>query len=188
MHEARVWAFMLTSSSAQGVNMDDVHETVHSFLERCKIPYPRVVYDEDLDRLTREDLTRRGCSLSGLYSVAPYIATSVSMAANAYAHTPRETQTFVSVYTTLLIYLDDTYSGDSSGIEEFNTRFILSQKQRNPALQCLAECIHEITQRYSSIASNIMVISTLNLVTALLVEQKTKVIPVSTLHTIISFL
>jgi hypothetical protein len=159
--------------------MSEVRETIHSFLERCKIPYPCVIYDEDLNRLTREDLMRRGCPLSGLYSVVPYIPASVSIAAFAYGHTARDTQTFVSVYTTLLIYLDDTYSDDASGIQDFNTRFVLGQKQRDPTLQCLAEFIHEIPQRYGYIASNTMVTSTLNLVTALLVEHKTKCMPVS---------
>jgi hypothetical protein len=158
--------------------MNDVRETIHSFLEQCKIPYPRVVYDEDLDRLTREDLTRRGCPLSGPYSVVPYIPASVSIAAFAYAHTPRDTQIFVSVYTTLLIYIDDTYSEDASGVQDFNTRLVLGQKQRDATLQCLADFIHEIPQRYGYIASNTMITSTLNLVTASLVEHKTKSMPV----------
>jgi hypothetical protein len=159
--------------------VSDVRETILSFLDRCKIPYPNVVYDEDLDRLTREDLRRRGCPLSGPYSVAPYVLTSVPMAAFAYGHTPRDTQTFMSVYTTLLMYIDDTYSNDASGIQDFNTRFVLGQQQQDAALQCLSEITHEIPQRYSYIASNIMITSTLNLVTSLLVEQKIKSTPVS---------
>jgi hypothetical protein len=144
-------------SFVQNVNMNDIRETIRSFLDRYNISYPRVDYDEYLDRLTREDLTRRGCPLSGLYSVVPYIPASVSIAALAYNHTPRDTQMFISVYTTLLLYIDDTYSDDASGIQDFNTRFVLGQKQRDPTLQCLADSIHEIPQRYNYIASNIII-------------------------------
>jgi hypothetical protein len=162
--------------------MNDVCKTIRSLLERCKIPYSRAVYDDDLDRLTREDLTRRKCPLSDPYGVVPYIPTAVSIAAFAYAHTPRDTQRFVSVYTVFLVYIDDTYSDDASGIQDFNTRFVLGQKQRDTTLQCMAEFIHEIPQRYGYIASNTIITSTLNLITALFVEYKTKSMPVSNLR------
>jgi hypothetical protein len=182
-----MWRFLLSSSSTQGVNVNDARETIRSFLERFDIPPPRATYDEELDRLTREDLTRRGCPLTGPHGVVRYIPTPVQLAGYAYGHTSRDTQTFVSVYTILLIYLDETFSQDSSGLDDFNTRFALGQKQRNPTLQCLAELIHEIPQRYNLIASNIIVTSTLNFATALLVEQKTKAMPVSALRIVASF-
>ncbi|EIN04069.1 terpenoid synthase [Punctularia strigosozonata HHB-11173 SS5] len=159
------------------VDLDEVCATIRAFLARCQVPYPKVDYDQEFDRLTREDLVRRRCPLSGSHSVAPYVEASVWIASKAYGHIPLETQIFVCVYTVLLIYLDDTYSDDTAGLDDFNTRFVLGQEQRDPTLRCVDEFIREIPQRYPPVTANIIVTSTLNLMTALLLENRTKGMP-----------
>ncbi|EIN07076.1 terpenoid synthase [Punctularia strigosozonata HHB-11173 SS5] len=156
------------------VDIDEVRATIRAFLARCQIPYSKMAYDQEFDRLTREDLTRRRCPLAGPHSVAPYIPLSVWIARTSYGHTPHETQLFVCVFTVLASYLDDTYSDDTTELNDFNTRFVRGQEQRDPTLQSMDELIREIPQRYGFFASNVIVNSILNLPTALLLESRTK--------------
>jgi hypothetical protein len=148
-------------------------------LSECKIPYPEVVYDDEFDRLTRAELERRGCALSGPYSAARFIPTSVTMATVPYAHCPKDIQMFICIYSVLLLYVDDKFEKDVDGVHDFNQRFIRGQKQRDPTLECLAKLIQEIPDYYSPVVADIIVASTLNFVTAVSLECETRGLPVS---------
>ncbi|EIN06376.1 terpenoid synthase [Punctularia strigosozonata HHB-11173 SS5] len=162
----------------EGAEIDKTRAIIKSFLQRCKIPYPHVVYDEEFDRLAREDAIRRGCPMSGPYNLAPFIPPSVSMSTTAYAHYPRkDTQVMTCIYTAFLIYLDDKFQGDIDDVRYFNERFVLGEKQREPTLECFAQLLREMPLHYGRVVSNIMVTSTLNLVTALLLEHETQGMP-----------
>jgi hypothetical protein len=102
------------------------------------------------------------------------------MATTAYAHYPRkDTQIMICIYTAFLIYLDDKFQGDIDDVRDFNERFVLGEKQRDPTLECFAQLLREMPLHYGRVVSNIMVTSTLNLVTALLLEYETQDMPVS---------
>jgi hypothetical protein len=148
-------------------------------LSQCKIPYPKVAYDDEFGRLTRVELERRGCALSGPYGVAQFIPPSVSMATVPYGHCTKDVQMFICIYSALLFYVDDKFEKDVEGLRDFNRRFIRGQKQRDPTLECLAQLIHEIPDLYGPIVSDIITTSTLNGITAVSLECETRGLPVS---------
>jgi len=99
----------------------------------------------------------------------------VVMATTAYAHlNNKSTQILIALYTAFLIYLDDVFQHDVELVYCFNERFILCQAQDDPVLDGFASLLHEFPQHFGRVVSNIMITSTLNLVTALLLEFETQ--------------
>ncbi len=116
---------------------------------------------------------KRGCILDGAFGLRPCIPGGVIMATTAYAHLDDQpTQIFIALYTALLIFLDDAFQEDVELVASFNSRFIRKEPQRHANLDVFAHLLHEMPSRFSSVAANIMVTSTLNLVTALALEHE----------------
>ncbi|EIN12178.1 terpenoid synthase [Punctularia strigosozonata HHB-11173 SS5] len=158
-----------------------VREVIASFCRGCTTsPLSRdVIANAKVEQLTYDDLVRRGCPLTGNNGVLPYTRTGVSLATHAFGHCSEDIQAFVAVYTTHLLYLDETFVKDTDGLREFNSRLICGQKQTNPTLDSLVQVIRDIAGRYEATRANIMVASTLNFATALLLDFDTKNMPLS---------
>lgn len=111
----------------------------------------------------------------GAPSLRPFMPGGVVMATTAYAHLDnKSTQIFIALYTAFLIYLDDVFQHDVEHVYCFNERFILCQAQDDPVLDGFASLLREFPQHFGRVVSNIMITSTLNLVTALLLEHETQ--------------
>jgi hypothetical protein len=151
-------------------------------LYRCQISYRRGPYNHSLDHIAREELNRRASSLSSpsnLSELNDFIPTSVNMATTAFGHCSENTKLLICLYTAFLLYLDDRDRADINEVRNFNMRFILGQAQASPALEGLAQAIREVSLCYESVVANIIVTSTLNFVTAVVLEHETESMPVS---------
>ncbi|KAF8520312.1 terpenoid synthase [Gautieria morchelliformis] len=148
---------------------------IRSFLRRCDIPLPAVDYDYDFDAACRAEAVRRGYPMEGPNSLAPFIPGGVAMVITAYAHlTDESIRLFISLYTAFLIYTDDVFQYQVDAVREFNERFVAQKPQQDPVLHSFANLLPEFSRHFSAVASNIMITSTLNLITALLLEHDTR--------------
>ncbi|KII83917.1 hypothetical protein PLICRDRAFT_179951 [Plicaturopsis crispa FD-325 SS-3] len=155
--------------------LDGTRDVIVSFLERCSIPYPHDPYDYEFDAATRADGLRRGYLMEGPKSLGPFVPGAVAMATTAYAHLPdKEGQILMCLYTTFLIYLDDVFNEDIDTVREFNERFIHREPQGDEVLDNFADLLLQIPKYFGRVVANIMITSTLNLVTALLLEYETQ--------------
>lgn len=147
-----------------------------TLLGACAIPYLDVVpYDRHFHAMCVSDAVRRGCPQSGSQSLTPFIPGGVVMATTAYAHLPSEaTRVLIAVYTACGIYLDDVFKQDVDIVRCFNQRFVQGTPQGEPVLDCFAGILRELPEHFGDVVSNIMVTSTLNAVTALLLEHDTR--------------
>jgi hypothetical protein len=153
----------------------ETRNAIVSFLSRCDISLPTVEVDHNFDATCRTAAVCRGYPMEGTKSLAPFIPGGVAMATTAYAHlTNKSTQIFISLYTAFLIYIDDIFQYDIDAVREFNERFVLRKSQGDQVLDCFANLLLELPKHFSRVAANIMITSTLNLVTALLLEYETR--------------
>ncbi|KAK7036079.1 isoprenoid synthase domain-containing protein [Favolaschia claudopus] len=112
-------------------------------------------------------------------SVAKHLPGGVAMGSFGYAHLPnRTTRILIAIYTACGIYLDDVYKEDVDAASMFNQRFFEHSPQADPVLDCFARVILELGDHFERVASNIMMTSTLNAVTALTLEFKTQGMPI----------
>ncbi|KAF8889652.1 isoprenoid synthase domain-containing protein [Infundibulicybe gibba] len=155
----------------------DIQEVVRYFLSRCSIPLCVTAYDHAFENICYKEAHRRGYPVSETlesHSIHPFLPGGVVMATTAYRHlTDQSTRIFIALYTAFLIYLDDVFRHDVSAISQFNDRFINQQPQGDAVLDSFANLLLECPQHFGRFASNMIVTSTLNLVTAMLLEYET---------------
>ena len=121
--------------------------------------------------------------MSGPLSVVPFIPDGVAMALTAYAHLKTDDErVYIAMYTAFLIYIEDIFHKDMGIVQQFNSRFTLHQPKENAVLDALSNLLLEMPDRFDSIVANIMIASTLNLVTAALLEDQLESISVSHQH------
>lgn len=109
----------------------------------------------------------------------PYIVVGAMIAQAAYAHLKdRSIQVYIALYTAILTYLDDKYEHHVAALTSFNERFVRGDDQADKVLQILAKLLYELPHRYSSIASSMIITSTMNYITSLILELETSEMPV----------
>lgn len=115
----------------------------------------------------------RGYITSDDASFRRFIPGGISMACNAYAHVPdKKLRVYICLYTAFLIYLDDMFENDIDAVKEFNGRFVTHQRQRHFILDHFAAFLLEMPALFGTVVANMMTTSTLNLVTALSLEDE----------------
>lgn len=165
---------MNNSPNNEATLVNNARHNIKEFLRWCNIPYPPIIPNIDLLEACYKDALRRGCSLEEERSVYPFIPGGVAMAATAYAHLEdMPTQIYIAMYTAFLIYLDDVFQHDVAEVSSFNQRFITNQPQGDPVLDAFAYLLLEMPERYGTLLSNMMITSTMKLVTALVLEKET---------------
>ena len=101
----------------------------------------------------------------------------------AYRHLPDiDAQVYVALYTAFLIYTDDVFHTNIDAVLYFNDRFVHGEPQADAAMDSFAELLHQIPKRNGRVVANMMITSTLNLVTALILEHETQGMPVSSIN------
>ncbi|EEB94714.1 hypothetical protein MPER_06428 [Moniliophthora perniciosa FA553] len=113
--------------------------------------------------------------MKGRDSFRPVITGGLPMAVNAYPHLKdTKVPVLIALYTAFLIYLDDVLCHDQDAVSEFNERLATGKVQKNFMLDHFAALIIEFSRHFPRIPYNIMLSSTMNFVTALLLEKETK--------------
>jgi len=102
------------------------------------------------------------------------------MGQTAYKHLKSiPARVIISLYTAFLIYLDDQFSEDVTMLKEFCHLFCARKPQAHPMLDHYANLLLEMTEHFSSLASDLVVLSGMKMVTALVLENRMQATPVS---------
>lgn len=142
-----------------------VSEAISIFLEGLQLPiltYKRDLYFENIAR-------KHLCSL-GLSDGC--VETAIMLAVMAYSHLPADTQLQVAVYTALGVWLDAKIVEDSSIYHTFHQRFYSGSTQFDIPLERFAELLREMPDHFSWFATQGIVTSSLDFVSATLFESE----------------
>ena len=166
-------------SSTEGT----IRDVITELLSQCNIPYYQTPYDRDLHDLCIQECRLKGYPIDKIHgksSIAKHIPSGVIMASTAYAHLKsRSTQVFIAIYTAHVAWIDDTYTQDVIGVDSFNERLVTGQKQANAGLDGFERLLRETHLHYHSIQANVILTSSLNYVTSIIIDFETQGIPVS---------
>ena len=121
---------------------------------------------------------RRGYPVDGDHSVRTFLREGVVYAANAGAHlTHRPTQIWIALYTSCAIFVDETidyFPEEMPKVYLFSDRFIRKEPQGNGVLDSFADIIRRASNLYPPVSSHLIITSTLNFITANLLENETR--------------
>jgi hypothetical protein len=138
------------------------------------LKYDDIVPDDALYTECCEEAINRGIPMEGKYSIRPYMASGVEMLALTYAHLPdRATKMWICLFTAAISGIDNNID-DIEHVYAFNERFASCQPQGDPALQAIDTLLREIPRLYSPLVSNLIITSSLDYITSILIEHETK--------------
>ena len=89
---------------------------------------------------------------------------------------------FIALYTAFASCIDDTYAQDVTGVDSFNERFLTGIKQANELLDGFDRLLRETNLHYHGIQASVILTSTLNFITSIILDFETKGMPVSLLR------
>lgn len=157
--------------------VDEVHflrETcsamVKGFLNDCGIPYRAREVDQNLFEAACDSATKRGCCMSGPGNLLSALRVGASFGSTSYRHREFDVQLFTALFTAYATYMDDMCARDASLVGKFVDNFILNKPQGHPVLDAFAGLLLEMPEKFSEVVSNLMITSSLNLITAWLLE------------------
>lgn len=152
---------------------------IKSFLDRCGLVLPTNNKHAKFTAHCISEAVSRGYITTQDNVFRHFIPAGVCMARNAYCHQPAHVQLYICFYTAFLVYLDDMFGNDIDAVQQFNHRFITRQPQANDLLDHFADLLLEMPAIFGTIVANMMTTSTLNLVTALSIENEFEAVKVS---------
>ena len=157
---------------------NDIREAIKDLLVRCNLSFAAIPYDHEFHNACCDVARSKGYAIDAP-SLQPFIPGGVVIATTTYAHLENKSiQIIIALYTAFLIYIDDVHQNDVEGIYGFNERFVLCQPQDDPVLESLASLLRELPKHFGRVSSNMMISSTLNFVTSLILDYETKDMPV----------
>ena len=158
-------------------------ENIRLLLEQCNVAYEVTPFDEVLYQECIDDAIRRGYPVEGDLSVRTYLREGVSYAVTAGVHLPhRPTQIWIALFTSCAIFVDETpnrFPTELPNIYLFNVRLIRREQQGSAVLDAFADITRRTSDLYRPVASQLIITSTMNFVTATLLEYETSSMKVS---------
>ncbi|KAG2124812.1 isoprenoid synthase domain-containing protein, partial [Suillus clintonianus] len=151
-----------------------IRQSIAEFLQRCGLQYKNVSIDEAWYSECCQEAINRGYLMD---LILPHMAAGVAIMSNTYNHLPdHATKMWMCLFTSVLTYIDDMMdrADDLGDVYRFNERFVNCQPQGHPALNALDGLLREAPCYYSSPVSNLIVASSLNFMSSILLDNETK--------------
>lgn len=159
-----------------------IRSEIKRFLSGCELVYPLTANHDESEAAFLAEAVRRQYVTDENQSLMPAMPSGIAMACHAYSHQSYDIQVYICLYTAFLVYMDDAFANDVTVVKEFNHRFITGQRQGDVMLDHLAAFLLDTPALFGTVEANIIITSTLNLITALPIEAEFKDIKVSNLH------
>ncbi|KAH7928297.1 terpenoid synthase [Leucogyrophana mollusca] len=161
--------------SANSDLVKGMRDAIFSFLHRCDIPYLESERDHHFYQRCCEEAIRRGYPMDG-YSVGTYLYMGATMASISYPYLQEDERINIAFYTACAGYVDAVPSRtpNMEALYLFNERFMQKGRQEDRVLEAFADTLSRLAHHYNRVASNLVVTSTLNGVTATLLEIETR--------------
>jgi hypothetical protein len=166
----------LSTPTHHGEVLASIRQSVAEFYQRCGLQYKNITLDEAWYSECCQEAINRGYPMD---AILPFMAVGVAIMSNAYGHLPdRPTKIWISLYTAVATCIDDM-TEDLVHVYRFNERFVNCQPQEHPVLNTFDGLLRETTCHYSSPVSNLIVTSSLNFVSSMLLDNETRDMPIS---------
>ncbi|KAG1878761.1 hypothetical protein F4604DRAFT_1903023 [Suillus subluteus] len=169
----------LSTSTLDGEVLASIRKSIAEFYQRCGLQYKNITLDEAWYPECCKEAINRGYPMD---AILPYMAVGVAIMSNAYDHLPdRATKMWICLFTAVSTCIDDimTRAENLVHVCRFNERFANCQPQEHPVLNTFDELLREVACHYSAPVSNLIVTSSLNFISSILLDNETQDMPIS---------
>ncbi|KAL5496042.1 hypothetical protein ACEPAH_3135 [Sanghuangporus vaninii] len=153
-----------------------------TFLKRCDIHYQGCEQPiANFETLCVAAASARGY-LGGDDSVfRRFIGLGATIAIASYSHLRDENvKIYIALYTAFIAYLDDHFLSQIDAIREFVSRFVACQPQQLKVLDDFAALLLEMPRFHNAVACNIILTSTFDYLSSLLIQTDVIGVPIPT--------
>ncbi|KAF8921878.1 isoprenoid synthase domain-containing protein [Mucidula mucida] len=110
-----------------------------------------------------------------------WVHSGISYASISYAHLESPSlRVYVALYAAFLLYIDDTFASDVTGLATFHVQFCRAESHGNVVLDFFSSFLRDTHAYFDYMAANIIITGALNFVTGLVLEHRMKTIKVIT--------
>lgn len=169
----------LSASTFDRKVLANIRQSVAEFYQRCGLQYKNITLDEAWYSECCQEAINRDYPMD---AILPYMPVGVAIMSNAYGHLPDyATKMWICLFTTVATCIDDMMlrAEDLVHMYRFNERFANCQPQGHPVLTTLDGLLREVTCHYSAPVSNLIVTSSLNFISSILLDSETQDMPIS---------
>ncbi|KAG1781957.1 terpenoid synthase [Suillus placidus] len=169
----------LSTSTLDGEVIASIRQSIAEFLQRCGLQYKNITLDEAWYSECCQEAIKRGYPMD---IILPYMGAGVAMTSNAYDHLQdRATKMWICLFTAVSTCIDDMMirAEDLVHVYRFNERFANFEPQEHSVLNALDGLLREVTCHYSAPVSNLIVASSLNFMSSILLDNETQDMPIS---------
>ncbi|KAL5495979.1 hypothetical protein ACEPAH_3211 [Sanghuangporus vaninii] len=151
-----------------------------AFLKRCNIQYQGSEQTiAKFEALCIAEASARGYLGGDDAILRRSIGVGAAIGATGYAHLRDESvRIYIALYTGFMTYLDDVFVSYIDAIREFVPRFVARQPQQRKELDDFAALLLEMPRFHNAVACNIILTSTLDYVSSLLIQYDVLGVPV----------
>ena len=151
---------------------------MHDFLARSNYQPPNTPRDHDLRQYLATELAP-WTALVGAPMLAKMIETSSSYAETAFAHLAPGAKRYVALYTACMLYAEDLGARDPAPVVHFARRLVAGRPQLSPVFDRLAALLADAHRVWTDVGADAVISSTLDALSATLVEFATEEMPVA---------
>ena len=160
---------------------------VKGYLQKLGLEYSPTALDTTFFNECCEEMLLRNWPDETIASLRPCLPGGVIMACTAYNHLSNQsTRILIALYTAILIYLDDVAGDIPEELQTFVEVFACNGKHRHDVLASFADIIREFPQHFGEFSA-IVLTSSLNFISSLVLENKIPQLLVSHWNQKISF-
>ncbi|KAF8894659.1 isoprenoid synthase domain-containing protein [Infundibulicybe gibba] len=155
------------------VEVKPIQDVLRMFLREMNIPFPTLTYDASLAKATCDEALRLGFQEAHIFSKTfqKALQPGVALIMTIYPHLEMSTRLWISLYMTCTVYFDEVAEADIEAVKAFNMLFITNQPQQHPVLDSYAKLLRLSADHFTPTISALVVTSTLDYTTALLLEK-----------------
>lgn len=157
-----------------------------SFLQRCNISYGLIdTYSipKDFSDACIAKAKLLNLNMEGPDSIAPYMIVGVAIGYLSYKHINNiDLEVHIALFTATVTYLDDNLEKHVDSLSQFAKRFTNSEAQADLPTKSLDKILRETSNFYDGICKNMLISSTFNFITALILQYKLQGAPVRTIY------
>ncbi|KAL5522399.1 hypothetical protein ACEPAG_8415 [Sanghuangporus baumii] len=171
-----------TEKKSPSTDRASLRNLIVILLKRCDIHYEGSEQSiAKFEALCIAEASARGYILEDDAALRRTIGTGATIAATSYSHLRDESfKIYIALFTGFVAYLDDLFLSHIDAIREFVSRFVARQPQQIKVLDDFAALLLETPRFHNAVACNIILTSTLDYVSSLLIQYDVLGVPMPT--------
>ncbi|KAI0643174.1 terpenoid synthase [Trametes meyenii] len=143
------------------------------FLDRLQFCPRPLVSDPTLRAKVTAEIVSWNAGLSP-HAVEILADASYNLAITAYAHTPKDHQFVIAMYTAYWVYIDDVAAHKLEAVRQFGLRVVAREDQEDPVFQRAALQLLEMHEYFPSVSADLIAICSMDAFVGTYIEHTSK--------------